>query len=208
MTEHHNVTITWSNRQGATIEGLTLEQTRQLSSILEASGEWYQWEGRLAERTDWLARLNGLWIRINAWLMGGAFLLLVMLNQPLLGQSLKPRPRPVEPIHVSITSTAEENETDQAFNKLFHSQLNRLRDVAFTSKRADWAITTASTPITDDGKVIGYACAILAVQLQSRHFKLMIEIGPELKEISERATLKLSREVFGTKKEKKYASGY
>jgi hypothetical protein len=74
MKETHNVTITWKNDQGAAIEGLTLEQIHQLSAILEASGVWYQWQGMTQGMThagtDWRARLNGLWLRVNAWMQG------------------------------------------------------------------------------------------------------------------------------------------
>ena len=100
------------------------------------------------------------------------------------------------PVRVSIVETPEASAADEEFNRYLRAELNKLKTVAFTSQ-SDYDIATAATPITERGRIVGYAVATMVVTPEGarrRKFKLSIKIGPSLSELAEDLAKKLTEE--------------
>jgi hypothetical protein len=191
-----SVTITFDDERAVTLERLDERQAARPSAILEASGVWYRWDGRLVTRPTFSDRISAAWRRLNAWLMA-PLILLALLSAPAFAQ------KPITPVRVSFVTTAEESATDIEFTDHLLAELNKLKTVAFRSQNADYDIATACAPITRHygDEVVGYACAALVVAPEGgsrRRFWLSIQIAPTLAGLAANLASYLDKEFFQT----------
>jgi hypothetical protein len=183
-----NVTITFDGKPPVTIYDLNEDQTAQLSTIFQASGVWYQWYGDYPGLRvqyapglgDWINRLMARW---SKWMM--PLLLLVCISSATLAQNV------IEPVRISLA------EDDREFNEHLREALSKFRVIVFTSSRFNCKVLTASTPITEQGRLIGYsvAVAILTQKADEVSLALHIETGPTLGRLAVNVAAYLVNEV-------------
>lgn len=124
--------------------------------------------------------------------------LMALLLSLALWAAQAPAQGVVEPVRVKL-APAEEAPSDIEFNKRLRDELNKLRDVAITYRRADYTITTVTAPITVNGILRGYVCAALVIGSESegeRRFQLSIDTGATLPAIAQDLAVYLNKEVF------------
>jgi hypothetical protein len=127
-------------------------------------------------------------------------LLILFSILPVTGLAQELKPRAIEPIRVSLHSD-DGKPSDLEFSEQLRDQLGKFRDVAITTRRGDFEITTVTTRITIDGNLKGYACAVLVVDSR-RRFRLTVETGSSLLGTAENLAAYLDREIFQSRRRK------
>jgi hypothetical protein len=103
--------------------------------------------------------------------------------------------RAVEPVRVNL-KLVEETADNREFSDSLRHELNRFRDVAITTKRVDYDVTTVTTPITERGQLKGYACAVLIMTPDTGRFRLSIETGATLPAMAANLADYLNKQYF------------
>jgi hypothetical protein len=105
--------------------------------------------------------------------------------------------RPIEPVRISLAEDLEGSQADRDFNEHLRNALSKFKVVVFTSSRFDCKVLTATTPITERGRLIGYsvAIAVMAQKANEVNLVLHIETGPTLDGLAVNAADYLMNEV-------------
>jgi hypothetical protein len=192
------VTITFfDSGKSVLLPRLSLEQQHALSALMADAGVRYGWQGKLCPQASSLAeRAGAMWRRFNAWMMGGALLLLLIPIPPAPALAQRLKPRAVRPIEIAIITEAEApEEPDARFHSLFLAELNKRRDIAIRPRGA-WRIYLSSMVITTKGKAVGYSAALIAISKDCEHYWLSVKAAPTLEEIAKAFVESLNKEVF------------
>lgn len=99
-------------------------------------------------------------------------LLMISILLPVFGQGL--RPRPVEPIRVTITTP--DDETNAEIDRAIQGELRKLRDVIITERNADFELQLNGMRAASGG-CRGYAFAVLILERKSGRMALQAHIG-------------------------------